>query len=551
MPPTSLKQKIGLVFFGVVLTVILLEIGMRMAGFALTTLQDYRNRRALTNKDSFRILCLGESTTYLGGKYSYPCQLENILNARISDRQFDVINLGRCGITTSAILDQLPGDLSTFQPDMVVAMLGINDSDLILPQDETERSRFLSGLLSLKSFRLFVNLWQNGHIRPNDSERLPVQAAIQAQKMQSKFSISSSKNLQKLSRRNKLHPDDPDTLLLLGREYLYHRHYRQAEKYFKKLITKQPNHPDALLHLGQILHAKQDYNEAQRYFLRILKKQPKHLDAWLGLANSYSRSGKSRLAEKIYRAVANDNPNHVWVWTHYAKHYRLKEKYDQEERVLLEGLSKNPRFATGYAILGILYYNQGRLAESIAMYKKSISLTKDGHDPNVHFRLAEAYWKNGDLKASEVTLRRILDKNPLNNKVLGMLAQLYRELELEALADDYETRSEAVRHLYSATATVENYREIKKLIKNRGIPLVCVQYPLRSVNSLKNLFVNTENMIFVENRENFQKALAKSCYDDYFTDHVGGDFGHCTPRGNRLLAENVADAVLNYLGETN
>jgi lysophospholipase L1-like esterase len=25
---------------------------------------------------------------------------------------------------------------------------------------------------------------------------------------------------------------------------------------------------------------------------------------------------------------------------------------------------------------------------------------------------------------------------------------------------------------------------------------------------------------------------------------LGGDFGHCTPKGNRLLAENIAQTIL-------
>jgi hypothetical protein len=30
----------------------------------------------------------------------------------------------------------------------------------------------------------------------------------------------------------------------------------------------------------------------------------------------------------------------------------------------------------------------------------------------------------------------------------------------------------------------------------------------------------------------------------YFVDMSGGDFGHCAPKGNRLLAENIANVIL-------
>jgi len=38
--------------------------------------------------------------------------------------------------------------------------------------------------------------------------------------------------------------------------------------------------------------------------------------------------------------------------------------------------------------------------------------------------------------------------------------------------------------------------------------------------------------------------LKKISYNDYFTDMFAGDFGHCTRKGNRLLAENIANVIL-------
>ena len=34
-------------------------------------------------------------------------------------------------------------------------------------------------------------------------------------------------------------------------------------------------------------------------------------------------------------------------------------------------------------------------------------------------------------------------------------------------------------------------------------------------------------------------------------DMFGGDFGHCTVKGNRLLAENVARVILKEIFDTN
>ena len=48
----------------------------------------------------------------------------------------------------------------------------------------------------------------------------------------------------------------------------------------------------------------------------------------------------------------------------------------------------------------------------------------------------------------------------------------------------------------------------------------------------------------------FKDALRKASYREYFNDMFAGDFGHCTPKGNRLLAENIAKVILKeYFGK--
>ena len=42
----------------------------------------------------------------------------------------------------------------------------------------------------------------------------------------------------------------------------------------------------------------------------------------------------------------------------------------------------------------------------------------------------------------------------------------------------------------------------------------------------------------------FNKAVEKEGAEEYFTDMFGGIFGHCTFKGNKLLAENIAKSIL-------
>jgi hypothetical protein len=51
-------------------------------------------------------------------------------------------------------------------------------------------------------------------------------------------------------------------------------------------------------------------------------------------------------------------------------------------------------------------------------------------------------------------------------------------------------------------------------------------------------------VLFVDNEAVFKNAICNAGYNTYFIDMFGGDFGHCTSLGNRLLAENIAGVIL-------
>ena len=51
--------------------------------------------------------------------------------------------------------------------------------------------------------------------------------------------------------------------------------------------------------------------------------------------------------------------------------------------------------------------------------------------------------------------------------------------------------------------------------------------------------------IVVGNKDNFERALSDGKYEDFFRDRFRGTWGHCTARGNALIAENLAGAYVS------
>ncbi len=161
MSSSTLKQKISLFIFGIFLTFIILEIILRIGGALFTLSLEKHNRMALSN-DEFRILCVGESTTAIGGEDSYPSQLEQILRERHPHMTIKVINKGQVSKTTTDLLAQLPNNLQKYRPHLVVMMTGINDR-----ADPPSKYHWLysihSSLLRIRVYKLFSLLSE--HIR--------------------------------------------------------------------------------------------------------------------------------------------------------------------------------------------------------------------------------------------------------------------------------------------------------------------------------------------------------------------------------------------------
>jgi hypothetical protein len=96
-------------------------------------------------------------------------------------------------------------------------------------------------------------------------------------------------------------------------------------------------------------------------------------------------------------------------------------------------------------------------------------------------------------------------------------------------------------------ATTRNYRELKRRLDHRHIGLVAVQYPARSVEPLKKILGDPADVVFVSNEETFQEATRTMPVKEVYRDLFAGLFGHLTPYGNQLLAQNVADGVMKLL----
>jgi hypothetical protein len=95
--------------------------------------------------------------------------------------------------------------------------------------------------------------------------------------------------------------------------------------------------------------------------------------------------------------------------------------------------------------------------------------------------------------------------------------------------------------------TILNYQELSDILKQKNIKHLAMQYPLLNINDLKDKLRNDKDIIFINNEDNFRKSLLSNNYNELFIDNFAQTFGHTTKKGNRLIAENVANVILEEL----
>ncbi len=120
MAQTNARHKFLLVIFGVLAGLLAVELILRLTGGVLLAARSFKEM-GRSQKGNTVVLCIGESTTYLG----YPEELEKALNR--GAKKYTVINKGLPGTNSTLIADNLPRWLDQYRPDYLVTMMGIND----------------------------------------------------------------------------------------------------------------------------------------------------------------------------------------------------------------------------------------------------------------------------------------------------------------------------------------------------------------------------------------------------------------------------------------
>ncbi len=375
--------------------------------------------------------------------------------------KFSVFNEGVGGTNTSFILSRLKKNLDKHRPDMIVSMMGGNDTGAFMIYDDKKHkiSSFLKNLRVYKLIRLLRN-----SIAPPPEKEPGIDAAD-----------SSS---------------DPVSIEM---DSTYSDFFQKAREHYSK---------------GSLQEAEQMYRKA-------IEHDPTVLLGYIELGKLLVEMGRIDEGHGALRKAIEINPAHPWA----------------------------------YELLGLSYIGNRRLQEAEKVYKKL--LEKDPGNREAYSRLGMAYSKQKRYEEAKEMYLKIVELNSADDIVFAELGMIFRELGVaeDEIETFYKERGLPVKPPPSPDfeITKYHYQKMYEILNERDIKLIAMQYPTLSVNKLKRKFNGSEDIIFLSNMENFSNALRSDKYEKYFIDRCYGSFGHATPDGNKLIAENAADVILQEL----
>jgi Flp pilus assembly protein TadD len=478
----------------ILLSLIVLEVVLRLSGWFFLSLQEVRNRRSLA-RGTYRILALGESTTALGESDSWPSQLEGILNEQVRDIRFSVINKAVSSTNSWVIVSELEKNLDTYQPDIVITMMGVNDeygngiyAQEYIPTQQTGPTA-RSFQVQLSSFRVYKVFKYFAAIVSQVSQKLVGNhGAVSEQPDVS--DQANPKEVRGLRRQIEANPGDDRLRHKLGVAYFITGKIPEAEVEFTQALRLNPNNTEAVMYLGQV----------------------------------YQRIGREKEAEAMYMQAIVDNPRDILAYTALGD---MHSHFFENQQSLLPDFTK---------------------AEG--MYVKATEV-----DPTSQYawrKLAKFNRQKKDLSKAEQALKQVKRLSPDDFAIHMELGDLSREMGNDEEALIYYRKA---RELMPSLTT--NYQLLRQIVVGRGLTLVAVQYPLRNIVPLAMMLglINHKDMvlgastdpgvILVDNEQVFRQAVVKDGYEAIFTDRFAGDFGHATARGNEILSGNIAETIID------
>lgn len=245
----------------------------------------------------------------------------------------------------------------------------------------------------------------------------------------------------------------------------------EAKKSFLKARDLDPHYPSPLTALASIATTEKDYREAVRYFLRLIEVDPKSVVPYLYLPTLLIELGEIAFAENVlklgypflkdhpsyhvnrgvvmqsfgnyrgsleaFREALRLNPHETLAWVNIGVSLTELEEWTEAETSLQKAVHESPSAISYQKFVG-LYFKKRDLDRALDVVREGILLFPK--EPELRYQESVILIQKGDLKKARESLSKIQSYQEFGNEGLKRLMQCYRAVgdhfkaqEMEAL----------------------------------------------------------------------------------------------------------------------
>ena len=451
------------------------------------------------------------------------------------------------GVDSSVLLSQLPTELDHYQPDIVAAMMGANDTYRgAIPYDDIPMVE--RGLLQhLKTWKLARQLIHQSGLPTHDDE---------LQRARYRFNPVDGPYAGPVSEGT----EQDREVVERARQLDGRGKPLRAEAVLRDAIEGRPE--SALLHeeLGVVLRGQGRFSDAERVLRHAIELDPHAASIHVELAGTFqalfaqpSRPGEqptdwNRLMEEELRVALSLDPENRASLMQLARVLDMGDRKGEAIALLERALALQSQSDDHVSDeLANLYRQQGRLEEALALYRAALAAERaDPCSPSLMHMVAITEQLGRPNEAREL-VKQVEERCLETSKPLYALKEFYREHGERKRLAEMEAREQRLNAAMYCPLTRCSYDELAKQLRSRGIWLVAVQYPRRPLEQLERHVEARVGARLVDNQQSFEDAVATHGYDAVFEDRCYGNLGHATALGNRILAENVSQVILELV----
>lgn len=325
-------RRIFLVLFGILFALVSLEILLQTSSFVISIVNHVNNSKTLKflrDKEQVTILCVGESTTFA----QYPKQLVDYLNENIK-KDFVVIDCGVPGTNVENITARIDSQIKTYNPDIVISMMGANDATL---QEKQIYKRY-----PLKTVELFMLIKR--HIESLAAEKLYADEQNIDYSMMVDAYFNSGEKPVKLIKILEKNPKDIKALEGLISIYRTRKDYANVEKYTDMFLETHPytNNMFVYFMLTDVYIQQKKYESAYNFILSIIMNDKitneqkneyfsKIVESYISFATTQQLTEFYNLLvnKKMQTAILNDLYKYLRKNNVEVSYYNYVNRYDK------------------------------------------------------------------------------------------------------------------------------------------------------------------------------------------------------------------------------